>query len=100
MYDIYQTKSFVKVFLSYLRAAQQFNGREGETAIFLFSFFFHINLCGGGFAPRHLSRSQLQTTMKHYTSTDAGMIQEMNARMNNFNSQREVKAPKENDFVN
>ena len=39
------------------RTAQQFNGREGETATFFFSFFFHIIVDAGGFAPRHLSRS-------------------------------------------
>jgi len=37
-------------------AAQQFNGREGETATLLFSLFVSITLRGGGFAPRHLNR--------------------------------------------
>ncbi len=36
--------------------AEQFNGREGETATFLSTGLFTLNLCGGGFAPRHLSR--------------------------------------------
>jgi hypothetical protein len=36
--------------------AQQFNGREGETATFLFSLSFILNGLGGGFAPRHLNR--------------------------------------------
>jgi len=38
------------------RTAQQFNGREGETATFLSTFFIKLNLRGGGFAPRHLKR--------------------------------------------
>ena len=38
------------------RAAQQFNGREGETATFLSRCPLPFNLRGGGFAPRHLSR--------------------------------------------
>lgn len=41
------------------------------------------------FAGKFAGHSQLQTTMKHYTATDAGMIQEMNERMNAFNSQNE-----------
>ncbi len=36
-------------------AAQQINGREGETATFLWQFFFNSELRVGGFAPRHLS---------------------------------------------
>lgn len=39
------------------------------------------------FAGKFAGHSQLQTTMKHYTATDANMIQEMNKRMNAFNSQ-------------
>ncbi len=39
------------------RAAQQFNGREGETATLLFSLSVSLNLRFGGFAPRHLNRS-------------------------------------------
>ena len=38
------------------------------------------------FAGKFAGHSQLQTTMKHYTATDANTIQEMNERMNNFNS--------------
>jgi hypothetical protein len=37
-------------------AAEQFNGREGETATFLSRYLFTLNLYGGGFAPRHLNR--------------------------------------------
>jgi len=39
------------------RRIEQFNGREGETATLLSSCLFTLNLCGGGFAPRHLNRS-------------------------------------------
>jgi len=39
------------------RATEQFNGREGETATLLSTGLFTLNLRGGGFAPRHLSRS-------------------------------------------
>jgi hypothetical protein len=41
------------------RAVEQFNGREGETATLLSTGLFTLSLCGGGFAPRHLSRSVL-----------------------------------------
>jgi integrase len=51
------------------------------------------------FAGKFAGHSQLQTTMKHYTSTDAGMIQEMNERMNNFNSQISIKET-ESELVN
>ena len=37
--------------------AQQFNGREGETATLLSTGLFNSELRGGGFAPRHLNRS-------------------------------------------
>ena len=37
-------------------AAQQFNGREGETATFLSRFSVNSELRGFGFAPRHLNR--------------------------------------------
>ncbi len=37
--------------------AQQFNGREGETATFLSRCLLNSNGLGGGFAPRHLNRS-------------------------------------------
>ena len=43
--------------------------------------------------------SQLQTTMKHYTATDSNIIQEINERMNMFNSQINVKAPLEEKIV-
>ena len=38
-------------------AAEQFNGREGETATLLSRCPLNFNWLGGGFAPRHLSRS-------------------------------------------
>ena len=38
------------------RAAQQFNGREGETATLFSRSLVNSELRGGGFAPRHLSR--------------------------------------------
>ena len=38
------------------RAAEQFNGREGETATLLSNRSFYPKLARGGFAPRHLSR--------------------------------------------
>jgi hypothetical protein len=38
--------------------------------------------------------------MKHYTATGANMIQEMNERMNNFNSPVEIKKSQETDFIN
>ncbi|MCY7348919.1 MAG: site-specific integrase [Pyrinomonadaceae bacterium] len=50
------------------------------------------------FAGKFAGHSQLQTTMKHYTSTDAGMIREMNQRMNEFNSQ--IENPLESEMVN
>ena len=40
-----------------LLAAQQINGREGETATLLSRCFVSLNLRGVGFAPRHLKRS-------------------------------------------
>jgi integrase len=52
------------------------------------------------FAGKFAGHSQLQTTMKHYTATDASMIQEMNERMNNFNSQTEIKESEKPEFVN
>ena len=42
------------------RAAQQFNGREGETATLFSRSLVNSELRGGGFAPRHLSRSMLR----------------------------------------
>ena len=39
------------------RAAQLFNGREGETATLFSRSLVNSELRGGGFAPRHLSRS-------------------------------------------
>ena len=41
------------------RAAQQFNGRKGETATLLSRCLFNSNGLGGGFAPRHLNLSVL-----------------------------------------
>ena|GEM_PF-1648181 len=38
------------------RHAEQFNGREGETATLLWRFLVNSNLCVIGFAPRHLNR--------------------------------------------
>ena len=38
------------------RAAQQFNGREGETATLFGRCPLNSELRGAGFAPRHLSR--------------------------------------------
>ncbi len=38
------------------RNAQQFNGREGETATFLSRRLFNSNGLGGGFAPRQFNR--------------------------------------------
>ena len=39
------------------RDAQQFNGREGETATLLSTGLLNSELRVGGFAPRHLNRS-------------------------------------------
>lgn len=41
------------------------------------------------FAGKFAGHSQLQTTMKHYTATDADMIRETNERMNTFHAQNE-----------
>ena len=38
------------------RAAQQINGREGETATLLLRCLLNFSGLGGGFAPRHLNR--------------------------------------------
>ncbi len=38
------------------RAAQQINGREGETATFLTRCVVIFGLCVAGFAPRQLNR--------------------------------------------
>ncbi len=38
-------------------ATEQFNGREGETATLFSRLLVNSKLRGGGFAPRHLSRS-------------------------------------------
>jgi hypothetical protein len=40
-----------------MQHAEQFNGREGETATLFVSLSFSLTLRGGSFAPRHLSRS-------------------------------------------
>jgi integrase len=49
-------------------------------------------------AGKFAGHSQLQTTMKHYTATDAGMIQELNERMNTYNSQ--IEKPLTSEMVN
>ncbi len=36
--------------------SEQFNGREGETAAFIWRSSVNSNLCVIGFAPRHLKR--------------------------------------------
>jgi hypothetical protein len=46
-------------FRQYQTAVEQIIGREGETAILFGCFFFHINLCGGSFAPRQFNRCAL-----------------------------------------
>ena len=46
----------IKAAYSYQRAVEQIIGREGETATFLSRCLVSPNLCGGGFAPRHLNR--------------------------------------------
>ncbi len=38
------------------RKAQQFNGREGETATLLKASLVKLKLVRSGFAPRHLNR--------------------------------------------
>ena len=43
-------------FRQYQAAVEQVNGREGETATFLFGLSVFPTLRGGGFAPRHLNR--------------------------------------------
>lgn len=43
--------------------------------------------------------SQLQTTMKHYTNTDADIVRSFTDKINAFHSQAAVET-KENDFVN
>ncbi len=42
--------------ISNQRDTEQFNGREGETATFLFGLSVFLDVACGGFAPRHLSR--------------------------------------------
>ncbi len=56
-------KSMTKILLILQTAAEQFNGREGETATLLSRCPLNSNGFGGGFAPRHLSRyaSRLKT---------------------------------------
>jgi integrase len=49
------------------------------------------------FAGKLAGHSQLQTTMKHYTATDAEMIGEINERMNRA---QELEDRQEADFVN
>ncbi len=49
-------EKIVKLLVCKLKRIEQFNGREGETATFIRRCLFTLNLCGGGFAPRHLKR--------------------------------------------
>ena len=44
---------------------EQFNGREGETATFYERRSLNLNLRGGSFAPRHLSRSALASYVRY-----------------------------------
>lgn len=44
--------------------------------------------------------TKLQTTMKHYTSTDSDIIQEINERMNKFNSLPEFNESSKSEFIN
>jgi integrase len=44
--------------------------------------------------------SQLQTTMKHYTSTDAEMVREIAEKMNTFYSQVDPKITDESELMN
>ncbi len=46
------------------RAAQQINGREGETATFLSRHPLNLSGLGGGFALRHLSRSAFRVALE------------------------------------
>lgn len=50
------------------------------------------------FAGKFAGHSQLQTTMKHYTATDADMIKEINERINTFHAQNEK--PIESKMIN
>lgn len=53
------------------------------------------------FAGKFAGHSQLQTTMKHYTSTDTAMAKEVVERMNDFHSQySELDDSVENEMVN
>jgi len=45
------------------KRAEQFNGREGETATLFLACLFSFTLRAGGFAPRHLSRSAASLTI-------------------------------------
>jgi len=47
---------YLKLKTSNETAAEQINGREGETAILLSRRLFNLNGLGGGFAPYHLKR--------------------------------------------
>lgn len=46
------------------RAAQQFNGRERETATLLSRCVVSLSLCGSGFAPHHRRRSGIHVQIK------------------------------------
>lgn len=52
------------------------------------------------FAGKFAGHSQLQTTMKHYTATDAQMIQDANERMNSFNSKTFDNKKIESEMIN
>lgn len=52
------------------------------------------------FAGKFAGHSQLQTTMKHYTATDANMIQEINEKMNLLHSQTKSESRIESKMVN
>ncbi len=52
------------------------------------------------FAGKLAGHSQLQTTMKHYTSTDAEIVQEITERMNNYHSQTNNNAEIESKMLN
>lgn len=52
------------------------------------------------FAGKLAGHSQIQTTMKHYTSTDAEIVQEITEKMNNYHSQTNKNAQIESKMVN
>jgi integrase len=50
------------------------------------------------FASMFAGHSQIQTTMKHYTATDADMIRELNERMNASHEQNQK--PMTSELIN